>query len=813
LDGFESRLESAKMQGQLRMLNFACAAKARPRLVSLTRSSRDEELEFSLTGGYNRGGIFVQTVMKGSTAARKGLKRGDQILDVNGESFQHVMTLERAVEILTKQTLLQVNVKSNFLAFKEANNFSSDRKKEQEQGESPNSLSPAMTNMSLQPGLPVAGKGRSTKDKIMGKVWGLMRKPSKLLDPDQSEPGTEWDDSMEDATPKHSLKIFKADQTHRFLLVNKDTKAREVVMLSLKEFGITECSTNFALVEVLVDNGFVKQRRLADATVNLAQRIGLASRYYIKNVAASQQLVPEEISGQLLAEASVNLLQLTPEEIATQLMVEDFTVFRQIEQTEYVDDLFKLKSNFGTANLERFSNLVNKETLWVVSELVGERKLGERVRVVKHFLKVAKQCKEVQNFNSMFAIISGLNHHAIARMKNTWERVPEKYTKLLADLNMIMDPSRNFSRYRNLIKSESTRPPLIPIYPMVSKDLAFVDIGNKSKVEGLVNMEKLRLVAKEIRALTAMCSAPLRNVPDNVIAMNENDQTSKYATMKRRGGARNAPDASGMYKEALMIRKVKAYLNTVFMNIITDEEVLQRMSVEVEPNLMKSSVHSISGSSLRAVRPPSPTPSRASSLSVASEGKKSNASGKFGASSPERERKLLSLAEDKSKRKLTKLSKSSYSLSPGPSPVSLRRDSLTEPSLRHERSHSDTPAIPVSLTAESCSVASLPGFRRGSVSSTGEGEGEKGGGGERMVGGKQGRRKSRQRPASSGHAPALELPPRGGGAPPPRPPDYCTQQGVGSGYQQGRGSRVSRTQSRESGGREEEDEETQVSAV
>ena len=81
--------------------------------------------------------LMIQAIMKGSTAARKGLKRGDQvesllhllpsimiqisniwklssmnydqILDVNGESFQHVMTLERAVEILTKQTLLQVN--------------------------------------------------------------------------------------------------------------------------------------------------------------------------------------------------------------------------------------------------------------------------------------------------------------------------------------------------------------------------------------------------------------------------------------------------------------------------------------------------------------------------------------------------------------------------------------------------------------------------------------------------------------------------------------------------------------------------------
>merc|ERR1719348_2770921 len=247
----------------------------------------------------------------------------------------------------------------------------------------------------------------------------------------------------------------------------------------------------------------------------------------------------------------------------------------------------------------------------------------------------------------MFNIISGLNHAAVQRLKQTWERVNPKYSKCLTDLNLIMDPSRNFSRYRNMIKSEAVKPPLIPVFPMVKKDLTFIDIGNKTKVDGLINFEKLRLVAKEIRALTAMCSAPLRNVPDNIIAMNENDQTSKYATMKRRGGARNAPDANGMYKEALMIRKVKAYLNTVFMNIIIDEEVLQRMSVEVEPNLMKASVHSISGSSLRTARPPSPTPSRASSLSVASEGKKSNASGKFGASSPERERKLLSLAEDK----------------------------------------------------------------------------------------------------------------------------------------------------------------------
>lgn len=67
-------------------------------------------------------------------------------------------------------------------------------------------------------------------------------------------------------------------------------------------------------------------------------------------------------------------------------------------------------------------------------------------------------------------------------------------------------------------------------------------------MDGLINFEKLRLVAKEIRALTAMCSAPLRNVPDNIIAMNENEQPGKYATMKRKGGVRSAPDGRRMYQ-------------------------------------------------------------------------------------------------------------------------------------------------------------------------------------------------------------------------------------------------------------------------
>ncbi len=63
LERFEARLEAEKMQGQLRMLNFACAAKARRRTVTLARSSREEPLQFSVVGGHEQrrgaAGVFV----------------------------------------------------------------------------------------------------------------------------------------------------------------------------------------------------------------------------------------------------------------------------------------------------------------------------------------------------------------------------------------------------------------------------------------------------------------------------------------------------------------------------------------------------------------------------------------------------------------------------------------------------------------------------------------------------------------------------------------------------------------------------------
>ena len=61
--------------------------------------------------------------------------------------------------------------------------------------------------------------------------------------------------------------------------VLQETTAREVVMLALREFGITDPSSNFSLCEVSVqEEGFVKTKRLPDQMSCLPDKISLNAR-------------------------------------------------------------------------------------------------------------------------------------------------------------------------------------------------------------------------------------------------------------------------------------------------------------------------------------------------------------------------------------------------------------------------------------------------------------------------------------------------------------------------------------------------------
>jgi Rap guanine nucleotide exchange factor 2 len=286
--------------------------------------------------------------------------------------------------------------------------------------------------------------------------------------------------SLQDQTQivgEHVLKIYKNDQTFKYLVVHKETSTKEVVMLALNEFNIVDDigSNAYSLCEVSVDQDrLIKQKRLPDQMNNLAEKLPLNARYYLKCITSPEQFLSDSQSAEeLIKDANITFLQLDPLELSAQLTLRDYCIFKSIESSEYIDYLFKKEtSSYGYAHLNKFSDLSNEEMFWVINEVLHESNLIKRARIIKHFIQIAHICKECKNYNSLFAILSGLDHLSVSRLKDTWDKVSAKYKKLLYDLKLILDPSFNMVKYRQLLRSEYIQPPIVSKNKIISNSLS-----------------------------------------------------------------------------------------------------------------------------------------------------------------------------------------------------------------------------------------------------------------------------------------------------------------------------------------------------
>ena len=100
----------------------------------------------------------------------------------------------------------------------------------------------------------------------------------------------------------------------------------------------------------------------------------------------TETLCSDDDAQDLLREGQISLLQLSTVEVATQLSMRAFELFCAIEPTEYIDDLFKLRSKTGSASLKRFEEAINHETFWVATEVVREPNQLKRMKNIKHFI-------------------------------------------------------------------------------------------------------------------------------------------------------------------------------------------------------------------------------------------------------------------------------------------------------------------------------------------------------------------------------------------------------------------------------------------
>nr|XP_015199733.1 PREDICTED: rap guanine nucleotide exchange factor 3 isoform X3 [Lepisosteus oculatus]XP_015199734.1 PREDICTED: rap guanine nucleotide exchange factor 3 isoform X3 [Lepisosteus oculatus] len=293
--------------------------------------------------------------------------------------------------------------------------------------------------------------------------------------------------------------IFRPDRTPVSLMLPVDTSVQDVISALVNPGG------NHVLVKI---NSSGERAQLKLDTTAVFTSLGVNERLFLCTANQVDQLIPlKEQQGPDQGTLD-SLEQMSSKDIACQLSDYDWELFGAMHEVELVYYIFGRHKFRGatTANLERFVRRFNEVQHWVATELCLCPDLGKRALLLKKFIKVATVLKEQKNLNSFFAVMFGLSNSAVQRLSRTWERLPSKTRRIYCAYERLMDPSRNHRAYRLAVAKLSS--PYIPFMPLLLKDMTFIHEGNKNHIEGLVNFEKMRMIAKTVKIVRECRSQP-----------------------------------------------------------------------------------------------------------------------------------------------------------------------------------------------------------------------------------------------------------------------------------------------------------------
>ncbi|XP_077353787.1 ras-GEF domain-containing family member 1B-B-like isoform X2 [Festucalex cinctus] len=169
-----------------------------------------------------------------------------------------------------------------------------------------------------------------------------------------------------------------------------------------------------------------------------------------------------------------------------------------------------------TSNLETYVNWFNRLSYLVATEICMPVKKKQRARIIEFFIDVAQECFNIGNFNSLMAIITGMNMSPVARLKKTWSKVNTDKFEILEHQ---MDPSSNFSNYRTALRGATQRSEtahsvqeriVIPFFSLLIKDIYFLNEGCASKLPtGHINFEVICPFDRDRRILQYLVTTPV----------------------------------------------------------------------------------------------------------------------------------------------------------------------------------------------------------------------------------------------------------------------------------------------------------------
>ncbi|KAI9891901.1 MAG: hypothetical protein M1814_002286 [Vezdaea aestivalis] len=176
-----------------------------------------------------------------------------------------------------------------------------------------------------------------------------------------------------------------------------------------------------------------------------------------------------------LTQHPLSVMDFDPLELARQLTLKESKIFCSILPEELLATEWMKKIGSNAVNVRAMSTLSTDLANLVADTILGLEDAKKRAATIKQWVKIANKCLQLNNYDSLMAIICSLNSSTILRLRRTWEIVSQKTKITLENLRSIMDVSKNYSILRARLNNQV--PPCLPFVGTYLTDLTFVDVG------------------------------------------------------------------------------------------------------------------------------------------------------------------------------------------------------------------------------------------------------------------------------------------------------------------------------------------------
>jgi hypothetical protein len=173
-----------------------------------------------------------------------------------------------------------------------------------------------------------------------------------------------------------------------------------------------------------------------------------------------------------------SILDFDPLELARQFTIKESQLFCSILPEELLATEWTKKSGSMAVNVRAMSTLSTDLANLVIESILKHEEPNKRAKLIKRWIKIADKCLELNNYDSLMAILCSLESTTILRMKQTWALISSKTKATLANLEAIVDVSMNYTVLRQRLQNHVA--PCLPFVGIYLTDLTFVDVGNQS---------------------------------------------------------------------------------------------------------------------------------------------------------------------------------------------------------------------------------------------------------------------------------------------------------------------------------------------